>query len=245
MSCKLGSAGLALAALSLAGCVTTQSWFRPKEAPPPVGPVLQVQAAWENKVMVTQDIVNNGTPLVGIAGRLYLFGQEAGHPLLGEGSAVIDLYDVTPETTQGAPKLLERWEVDRETLRRLARKDMIGWGYTLFLPWNTHRPEINRVQLQVRYLPDKGLPLYSRANTVALRGDPAITATSQKVVPVAKTSAAPVNPPANAPTTTVAPIPQPTPAPTAAAVTPASALVPANPSAPASAPGPVRVVGER
>jgi hypothetical protein len=231
---KLASAALALGVLSLAGCGHTQSWFRPKEEAPPVGPVLQVQAAWENRIVVTQDVVNQGVPLAGIAGRLYLFGHESGNPLLGDGSAVVDLYDVTPETTQGTPKLLERWEVDRDTLRRLARKDMIGWGYTLFLPWSTHRPEINRVQMQVRYLPDKGLPLYSKATAVALRSEAPVAVTSQKVVPASRTAAAgPLSSPATTPGSNPAPAaPPPT-------VIPAAAVAPATPF-PA---GPVRIVG--
>ena len=178
--CPIAFCLLTLAAAT--GCVHTCGFCRPKPEQPPVGPAHQVHAAWENRVMVTQDVVNGGVPLVGIAGRLYLFGQEIGYPVIGEGSAVIDLYDVTPETTQGTPKMLERWEIDRDTLRRLARKDDIGWGYTLFLPWNTYDPKIGRVQLQARFLPDKGLPLYSKANVVAFRSDqPQVTLTTRQV----------------------------------------------------------------
>jgi hypothetical protein len=134
--------------------------------------------------MVTQDVVNGGQPLSGLGGRLYLFGQELGAPVIGDGSAIIDLCDVTPETTQGKPKLLERWEIDQATLKRLARKDTIGWGYTLFLPWSTCRPEMTRVQLQVRYVPEKGLPLFSPPALISLRNDaPVTTTTTRQIVP--------------------------------------------------------------
>ena len=146
--------------------------------------------------MVTQDIVNQGAPLKGIAGRLYLFGPD-GFPLVGEGSVTVDLCDMTPETTGGQPKLIERWEIDRETLRKLAKKDMIGWGYTLFLPWSTYRPEINRVQLQVRYAPDKGLPLFSSQSMVTLRTEmPPVTITTRQgpVVPAGAVPTIPAPP---------------------------------------------------
>lgn len=175
----------------LAGCVVTNPFQASKEEPP-TGFAQKIEAAWEGRVMTTQDIVNQGVPLKGIAGRLYLFGAD-GFPLVGEGSVTVDLCDVTPETTGGQPKLLERWEIDRETLRKLAKKDMIGWGYTLFLPWSTYRPEINRVQLQVRYAPDKGLPLFSSQSVVSLHGQMPVVVTSRQV-PVAPAAAVPTIP---------------------------------------------------
>ena len=49
--------------------------------------------------------------------------------------------------------------------------DLVGWGYSLFLPWATYKPEINRVHLKVRYLPLKGGPLYAASAPMTL-GDP-------------------------------------------------------------------------
>ena len=175
--------GLLMALICLsAGCVLTESAQRPKEQPPPTGEVHQVAADWENRIVVTPDVVNGGTPLVGLAGRLYLFGEQFGQPVLGDGMAVIELCDVARLDQQGKPQLLERWEIDRTTLKRLVKKDMIGWGYTLFLPWQTYRPDLGRVQLQVRFLPDKGLPLFSPPSLVALRNDPQLTVT-QRLAP--------------------------------------------------------------
>jgi hypothetical protein len=182
------TAGWTFVLTSLAGCVVTNPFQAPKEEPP-TGFAQKIEAAWEGRIMTTQDIVNQGAPLKGIAGRLYLFGPD-GFPLVGDGTAIVDLCDVTPETTGGQPKLLERWEIDRETLRKLAKKDMIGWGYTLFLPWSTCRPEINRVQLQVRYAPDKALPLFSSPSVVTLHTQmPPVTITTRQV-PVAPPAAA-------------------------------------------------------
>jgi hypothetical protein len=171
----------ALAAFALAGCVITEGFHRPKEEMP-TGPVHQVHATWESRVMTTQDVLNQGAPLSGLAGRMYLFGQELGAPVGGDGIAIVDLHDVSPETTQGKPKLLERWEIDRETLKRLARKDTIGWGYTLFLPWSTYRPDVTRVQLQVRYVPEKGLPLFSPPAVIGLPNEAPVVKTARQII---------------------------------------------------------------
>ncbi len=160
---------LALLTLVLAGCETTQSWVMRPHFDRKSESAAQVHAAWENHVLVTQDTVNNGAPLIGLAGRIYLFGDEIGFPLKEDGKITVDLYNVT---AGGEPKMLERWDIDRNTLRRLCRKDAIGWGYTLFLPWATYRPDVARVQLQVRFVPEKGsTPLYTSPAQVTLHHD--------------------------------------------------------------------------
>ncbi len=196
-------APLVLLACLAAGCETTEHFVRPrdpvpvavrgKEAPPPApaagGSVHQVHAAWEGRIMETPDVANNGAPLLGLAGRLYLFGSEVGYPLVGDGAAVIELCDLAKLDSKGKPQLLERWEIDKVTLKKLLRKDMIGWGYTLFLPWSTYKPEIDKVQLQVRYVPDKGLPLFSPPAVVALRSDNQLTMTQRQSLPVSPPTA--------------------------------------------------------
>ncbi|MCI0680643.1 MAG: hypothetical protein L0Y71_00950 [Gemmataceae bacterium] len=188
------------------GCVTTSTSQRPKQETPPVLPAYQVHATWENRVMITQDVVNNGKPLIGLAGRMYLFGQELGHPVGGDGMAIIELADVTHANAQNKPQLLERWEIDPATLQRLLRKDMIGWGYTLFLPWRTYRPDIAKVQMQVRYVPAKGLPLFSPPAVVTLRQEAPALAHSQRTVPASAVTPSPaILPPPPAPPLPVRP----------------------------------------
>jgi hypothetical protein len=170
---KSWMATLALTALALGatGCESVNWALHPTVEAPPEG-VAQVHTTWENRVLVTQDCVNEGAPLIGIGGRMYLFGQEVGFPLKGDGSVTVDVYDISPAATNGEPKMLERWQIDRKTLHRLARKDFIGWGYTLFLPWATYRPDIQRVQIQLRYVPEKGgTPLFAPPCQVTLRHD--------------------------------------------------------------------------
>lgn len=167
--------GLGLLLLT-AGCVTTHPWITPPEAPPPV---CQVQAIWEGRVQVTQDVVNGGRPLPGLAGRLYLFGEEIKYPERGDGTVSVELFDLSNVPSGAQPQRLEQWNIDAVSLSKLLRKDKIGWGYTLFLPWATYRPDITRVQLNLCYTPAKGTPLYSSPATVNLGSQATLTQTRQ------------------------------------------------------------------
>lgn len=153
------------------------------EKPPESGVVRQVQALWENRVITTQDIVSQGQPLLGLAGRVYFFGEEVGYPLASKGTLTIDAYEILPDNKT---QMLERWEIDPKTLVKLGRKDTIGWGYTVFLPWSTYRPDISRVQLQVKFVPEQGVPLFSPVSSVSLRQEspPVI---SSNIIPAAGT----------------------------------------------------------
>ncbi len=174
---------LGLTALLCAGpgCVLTETAQRPKEVVP-TGAVTQVHATWENRVVSPPDVVHGGAPLPGLACRMYLLSPE-GKPIQGNGSVVVDLHELVKAdgaNQPASPKLLERWEIDHATLQRLLRKDEIGWGYTLFLPWGTYRPEIARVQMQIRYL-DKGLPQFSPPAVVTLQNESPIVLTQHQV----------------------------------------------------------------
>jgi hypothetical protein len=161
------------------GCITLDSVTSLMEGTPTGGPVCQVVATWHNEVVFTPDPARNGMPAPGLAGRVYLFGPEINYPLVGDGSLTVDLYYDEPTATGQAPILLEEWRIDKDTLRRLARKDAVGWGYTLFLPWGTYRPEIRHVHLRIRYEPPKGIPLYQEGAPMTLsETEPATSATA-------------------------------------------------------------------
>ena len=163
------------------GCVLTETAQRPKEVAP-TGAVSQVHATWENRVVLTPDVVHGGVQMPGLACRMYLLDQE-GRPIQGAGSVIVDLHELVKADAANQPpqpKLLERWEIDQATLHRLLRKDEIGWGYTLFLPWGSYRPELARVQMQIRYL-DKGLPQFSPPAVVSLHNEGTITLTQHQV----------------------------------------------------------------
>ncbi len=173
------SRGLALALLLLAsGCVTTQSWINTPESSTGV---CQVHTYWESRIQVTQDVVNGGRPLPGLAGRLYLFGPEIKFPEKGDGSVVVDLYDLSGAPPGAQGKHINHWQLDSGNLSKLLRKDKIGWGYTLFLPWPEYTPAVTRVQLNVAYTPAKGNPLYAPPSTISLQNQATLTQSRQLV----------------------------------------------------------------
>ena len=49
---------------------------------------------------------------------------------------------------------------DQAEFQRLLRRDAIGWGYTLVLPWGTYRPGMKSVPLKVCSETLNGAPFY-------------------------------------------------------------------------------------
>jgi hypothetical protein len=157
---------LLLIAFCLAGCVNTTDFLLPG-AEKPSGVPCEAVLACNPEVIFKPDPANRGAPTPGLGGRMYLFGEGSNCPLIGDGCAVVDLYDEA-HTAGSNPVPLEEWRIDRATLKRLLRRDAVGWGYTLFLPWGTYNPEITQVQLRLRYEPVNGAPLYAENCSVVL-----------------------------------------------------------------------------
>jgi hypothetical protein len=179
----MGLAVPLLLAVVTTGCMSTGSFLHSGEVKP-TGNICQVVATWSPEVVYTPDPAHGGEPTPGIAGRMYLFGPEIGYPLVSDGSLVVDLYYDPPGVGGKATVPLEEWCIDKDTLKRLQRRDAIGWGYTLFLPWGTYKPEITNVRLRVRYEPTKGTPLYAETYALTLNKDLVITSqTSTRVLP--------------------------------------------------------------
>lgn len=175
---------LALVAGLTTGCVTTStSLFHSGPETAPTGTPLFVQTMWEQRVVAVPDVVNQGRPLQGLACRLYLF-ETYGVPIQTKGSLEVDCVEVKSD---GSKVMLEKWEIDPLTMSRVFRKDSgIGWGYTVFLPWTTFRPDVRRLEMQVKFVPEKGMPLFSQPALITLQYDetPQPTITS-RIVPAA------------------------------------------------------------
>ena len=139
----------------------------------PHGTVCQVVTTWNHQIVHAPDPVHGGAPTPGLMGRLYLFGQEISSPLVEEGSVVVDLYDDSNPNSGETRPPLEEWRLDPETLKRLLKRDMIGWGYTLFLPWGTYKPDIGLVHLKICYQPAKGTPMYAESGALTLENSTA------------------------------------------------------------------------
>jgi hypothetical protein len=192
--------------LGSCGCVAVDSFVLDASIPPWPQPAAQVIAMWCNQVATTPDPAHNGEPLKGLAGRVYLFGPNIDSPVTGDGSMVVDLYteaaDHGPPVQSSAP--LEEWRFDRDTLHRLLRRDAVGWGYTLFLPWSTYRPDINHVYLKVRYDPRTSGPLFASTARVTLNRDTAGTGANPAArIEIGKRTTPPTNPVTTVPASAV------------------------------------------
>jgi hypothetical protein len=175
----LGTVALGLLA-ALGGCDTTGAFVVsnapsdvPADAPGYTEQPCQVMGRWETGVRSTPDPAHNGAPVAGIAGRVYLFGPEVKYPLVGNGSITVALFDdARPPGPQG-PVPVYQWNFDAGTLRRLLRRDVIGWGYTLFLPCLPACPQddvqrMAHVTLTVRYDQEKCATLFADPAKVTL-----------------------------------------------------------------------------
>jgi hypothetical protein len=131
----------------------------------------QAVVTWDNHVVAAADPINGGEMQPGIAGRLYLFGPRIDFPMACDGSVVVDLYDEGNVGPDGGPRMLEEWRIDHDTMKKLLRQDMIGWGYTLFLPWATYRLDITQVRLKLRFDAVKGSSLYAEGSPLSLHHD--------------------------------------------------------------------------
>ena len=171
----LGSRCSALGALSMlaslvclcAGCATTTGDLLPGGNAPTTGMVAQVSTLWHNQVIFAPDPMHNGEMTPGIAGRVYLFGPNIREPLVGTGDLVVELFDPSRKGPDGGPIRLNVWTIDKQTLATRLQHDMIGWGYTLLLPWLEYRAELTDVVIKVHYQEPKSMPIYSEPSKVA------------------------------------------------------------------------------
>lgn len=193
---------LAATLACLTGCAATADLLRDHSLAPPTGTPAQVNVAWHNQVIFAPDPVQGGKVSPGLVGRLYLFGPDMGYPFTGDGRVTVDLFDPAQPEKDGNPKQLERWIVEQDTLARCLRRDTIGWGYTLLLPWATYRPDLAQVLLKVRYDPPKGVPIYSQPTTVTFNPvqDLQVAKSSKPITPANNGSVVPAShfpPPGN------------------------------------------------
>jgi hypothetical protein len=143
---------------------------------------------WNPQIVYTPDPTHGGKETPGIAGRVYFVDEATQFKASGEGAVVVDLYDPNRPEIDGIAVPLGEWRIDSVTLQRLLRKDMMGWGYTLFLPWPDYKPEFTRIQLRLRFEPAKGgLAMYADSQPMTLNDGvgtvPVVTSSQKLLVP--------------------------------------------------------------
>jgi hypothetical protein len=159
-----------------------------KNAPPPA-PVppselpKNVVATWQHEVISAPDPLRDGQATPGLVGRVYLF-DHFDHAKCYEGKATVKLYDERP-VQGGPPVFLEEWDFPSSALRKLAKKDPIGWGYTLFLPTATVNPNITQIRMTVAFSADGTTVPVQSTSTFRLGGQAPVRVYSNQTVPSA------------------------------------------------------------
>ncbi len=175
--------------LLLSGCVTLGSHVA--EGPPPSAePPAKVVVMWRPRAVQGVDTMHNGQMLVGLAGRVWLLGAD-GLPLVGDGELKVELY-ADPPAPGAPPHKLEEWNISRADLQhKCLKRDMVGWGYNLQLPWHTYRPEITHVLMRACYKSAGGQTLYTPPQPVTLSDENQTVVNPPTVVPGAPAAQAP------------------------------------------------------
>jgi hypothetical protein len=153
-------------------------------APKPV-PAAEMTVIWRRYLDELPDPSRNGQMVPGLAGQMFVF-TDALQPTDANGTLTVDMIDLTPrQPGVGPPPLLpERWQFDKEALRKLLSPDeKWGRGYVVFLPWKAFRPDVTRVQISVRFDQEGGHPLYVKPEVVDLRPKEVVTASTLPNVP--------------------------------------------------------------
>jgi hypothetical protein len=162
-------AGLVLAALAPAGCLDKHLTRKDGAPAPPAPPALpdlehRLVSVWDNKLNYSSDLSRGGAPMPVLVGRVFLFGPDfealqnnnPTHKVvksyIGDGSLIVDLYDNTPHRgPETEAMLIDELRVDAATLKKFAKTDVFGDGYTIMFPWYTYRPDISNVYIIMRY----------------------------------------------------------------------------------------------
>jgi hypothetical protein len=160
--------------LPLCGCATlgqiTPSWLSGDGLPH--GPVSQVAALWADGIVENPYPNEKGfrVPTRGFAGRVYLFNDNTNEAVVADGTLIIQMFDVTQaDAPPKAPR--ETWTIAEDNLQHLLKKDGLGWGYNLWLPWQSWSGDIEKVAFVVAYRPKNGQEIWSGNTIVRVNTD--------------------------------------------------------------------------
>jgi hypothetical protein len=131
-------------------------------------PAARLVACWDSRIRFVKDTANGGVELPGVTGSVYLFGEATGKTIDAAGHIEVRAFDMAPAVRGEKPRLLAEWTFGTETLKTRKRKDLIGEGYTLFLPWISD-DDVKNVKLQMFYVPENGTSCYGEPTYLALR----------------------------------------------------------------------------
>ena len=176
---------LVLGLLPAAGCVQSEKELSKIQT---TGPVHQVFSYWNNEVMQDQPGAVGGKNLPGLAGRVYLFGPKVKYPVVAQGDAKI-LVEMTYQRPGNKTQTLQ-YEFPKHYLDQLLSRDLVGWGYTIPLPWEVYQPGVKEVTLKVAYCPEKGNAVISSPSTIVLHSAGMVQGIARQI-PIGPNASAP------------------------------------------------------
>jgi hypothetical protein len=128
-----------------------------------------VLATWLPQVVEPPDALRGGNSFHALAARVYLFGADVKEPLTADGSLLVKMSDPAHPDRMFEPCLL-----DAETLKKLQRRDIFGWGYTVVVPfWDYEsNKDVKELMMQVAFIPNNknAAPIFSDPSKVTLGG---------------------------------------------------------------------------
>lgn len=166
--------GVVLACLvmsAVSGCVLLENSTATHPPEPPPLPVNEVLSIWDKSLRFAQDPTRGGAMLPGLAGRVYLLNDALKCTVDAGGSIHVVIRNVTPGAPANPAYYEVKCEFKEQDLKRLKKKDMIDNGYTLFVPWETYRPDIKQVEVQVCYTPRGGSQHYSAPTPITIQAE--------------------------------------------------------------------------
>lgn len=164
MTRMLGNLVFLISLTILAGCKTfsdtefTSLW---EEKKAPLGQPTELIAFWQDGVDVQLMAHQGGMPSPGFAGRVIFQQQKPGKPaetVAVNGTLIVRMFEDKP-LQGGQLQPLETWTILPEHLPMMMRKDLSGWGYSLWLPWNTYNNTLRNVRMTVEYQGNDGTRL--------------------------------------------------------------------------------------
>jgi hypothetical protein len=151
------------------GCAGLDADFSLWDESAPKGRPNHLGVIWKDGVDVQLDPNQGGRPVPGFAGRLIFMRQKPNKPgdtLAVDGTVTIEMYD---DTNPNAPPLArETWTIQPEHLAHLVSKDTTGWGYPIWIPWNTFDPSVRVIRLVTRFAAKDGTTLVSEPNIIKI-----------------------------------------------------------------------------
>lgn len=155
--------GMAMAAFAPVACLSKH--FARKEEAKPVAQQGRLVSAWENKVTYAPDTSRGGAVFPGLNCRVYLFGPDMAVPIVGDGMLRVTFHEASRKSGSGEGKITDIVDISPESLRLFVKRDFVGDGYTIFIPWFNYRPEISDVFILLEYHAANGEVLRHQSGT--------------------------------------------------------------------------------